>query len=263
MRKFIRFLIGLMACAVLAYSSFQLYIFFTETSASSQLNTTLVNEVVSVKADQPAAPALSQEPGETESTEETAPAETAPIEVNFEYLRQQSEHVIGWLYCEDTPVNLPVAYSGDNAYYLRRLLDGTDNNAGTLFADYRNNRDFSDRNTIVYGHNMKNKTMFGSLADYREQEYYEAHPVWWLLTPGENFKVELVAGYVTASTSDAYELPDTDEETIDLVQQAVKNSTFRSDLTLNPDDKFVTFSTCSYEYDNARYVLVGRLVPLQ
>ncbi|MDO5400371.1 MAG: class B sortase [Eubacteriales bacterium] len=263
MRKFIRFLIGMMACAVLAYSSYQLYIFFTETSASSRLNTSMVEEYVTVKPrpEAPAVPDQTAEPGQTLPAETQAPLETPPIEVDFAQLRQQSGNVIGWLYCEDTPVNLPVAQSDDNAYYLRRLLDGTDNNAGTLFADYRNAPDFSDRNTVIYGHNMKNKTMFGSIGDYRDQEYYDTHPVWWLLTENGNYKLELVAGYVTASTSEAYDHPDTDEEALDLARLAVESSTFQTALTLNPGDRYVTMSTCSYEFDNARYVLVARLVP--
>lgn len=262
MRKFIRFLIGLMACAVLAYSGYELFLFFSDVTASDKLNKSMINELVTLREAAPQADAVRAEATEESVPEDgTEPLEEAPIVVDFIKLREQSQNVVGWLYCEDTPINLPLAQYADNDYYLRRLLDGTGNNAGTLFMDYRNSWDFSDRNTVIYGHNMKNKTMFGSIGDYREQAYFESHPVMWLLTDHGNYKVELVAGFVTPSTSNAYVNPHTDEEMLDLARESVKKSTFVSDFQLNEGDRFLTLSTCSYEYDNARYVLVGRLVP--
>lgn len=114
---------------------------------------------------------------------------------------------------------------------------------------------------MIYGHNMKNKTMFGSIGDYREQGYYEDHPVMWLLTEQGNYKVELVAGFVTPATSNAYVNPGSDAEMLELAMESVKKSTFHTNVQLAEGDRFLTLSTCSYEYDNARYVLVGRLVP--
>lgn len=104
-------------------------------------------------------------------------SETAPIKVDFERLQEENKDIIAWLYCPDTEINYPVVQSKDNEYYLRRLLDGTWNIAGTLFMDYRNAADCSDLHTIIYGHNMKNNTMFGSLPKYSKQEYYEEHSV--------------------------------------------------------------------------------------
>ena len=72
--------------------------------------------------------------------------------------------------------------------------------------DYRNAKDFSDSNSIIYGHDMKNDSMFGTLPDYSSQKYYEANPHWYLLTPTADYKIELIAGYVTHSTSEAYSL---------------------------------------------------------
>ena len=82
--------------------------------------------------------------------------ETAPIIVDFEVLQTENKDIIAWLHCPDTKINYPVAQSEDNSYYLRRLLDGSWNTAGTIFMDYRNSADFSDRHTVIYGHNMKN-----------------------------------------------------------------------------------------------------------
>ena len=166
---------------------------------------------------------------------------------------------IAWLYCPDTEINYPVVQSKDNEYYLRRLLDGTWNIAGTLFMDYRNAADCSDLHTIIYGHNMKNNTMFGSLPKYSKQEYYEEHSVLYLLTPKQNYKVKLIAGYVTPSDSKVYEFEKTKEERSGLLKTALDNSLFTSGTTVSDEDRLLTLSTCSYEYDNARFVLMGIL----
>lgn len=188
--------------------------------------------------------------------------ETAPISVDFDALSSRRGDVVGWLYCEETPVNYPIAQSDDNDYYLYRLLDGTPNTAGTLFLDCRASGDFSGWNSVIYGHNMKNDSMFGSLKHYRAQAYYDSHPVLYLLTPNRDYKIELVGGYVTSSNAAAYSIPETREERDALVRLAVSSSTFTSSAEITDNDKLITLSTCVYDFENARYVLVGVLRPL-
>lgn len=199
------------------------------------------------------------EPQETDLEECHAIQETAPIKVDFDGLIAENSDVVAWLYCPDTLINYPVMQAENNEKYLRTLPDGTWNIAGTLFMDYRNAADFSDSNSIVYGHNMKNDSMFGILPDYNTQEFYEAHPYWYLLTPNTDYKVELIAGYVTPSTSDAYAIPRTQEEKESLIQTTLSSSAFITNVEIDTTDKLLTLSTCSYEYSNARFVLVGVL----
>ena len=179
------------------------------------------------------------ENGQTESAIKPV-SETAPITVDFERLQEENKDIIAWLYCPDTEINYPVVQSKDNEYYLRRLLDGTWNIAGTLFMDYRNAADCSDLHTIIYGHNMKNNTMFGSLPKYSKQEYYEEHSVLYLLTPKQNYKVKLIAGYVTPSDSKVYEFEKTKEERSGLLKTALDNSLFTSGTTVSDEDRLLT-----------------------
>lgn len=153
-----------------------------------------------------------------------------------------------------------VAQSEDNDYYLRHLLDGTRAGAGTIFMDYRNSTDLSDFNTIIYGHHMKNGTMFAFLLNYREQEYYETHPSLFLYTPGHRYRIEMIAGYTTGVEDGIYSLPATKENRDAILEHAKKESDFTSNVTVEEEDKLVTLSTCAYEYPNARYVVIGRLV---
>lgn len=181
--------------------------------------------------------------------------------VDFESLQAINPDIVGWLLCEDTVIDYPVVQGQDNSYYLNHLFDGTVNKTGSLFVDYRNTPDFADRNTIIYGHNMKNNTMFSALMGYKDQVYYEKHPHMKLLTPEMNYTIELFAGYVTDDQDDAWEIQFADgEEFMSWIEQLINRSTFSNNVDLTADDHVVTFSTCSYEFEDGRYVLFGKLV---
>lgn len=266
MKRVIQLLLGLLACGTFLLSAYKLMDYYCESQESRALMESLAEEAVVRRENE--IPVLETEPPETRTPEETAPieiqlpSETAPIEVNFDVLLDTNQDIVGWLYCEDTPINLPVVQSTDNDYYLRRMIDGTWNSAGTLFVDYRNAGDFSDNNTIIYGHNMQNDSMFGTLTKYKVQSYYDEHPVLWLLTPETDYKIELVAGRVVGIDSDVFYLPQTEQGLQMLVEQFVAESTFTTQIELSDNDRYLTLSTCSYEFNNARYVLIGRLIPL-
>lgn len=153
-----------------------------------------------------------------------------------------------------------IAQAKDNDYYLRRLLDGTEASGGTLFMDFRNNKDLSDWNTVIYGHNMKNGTMFATLLDYRRPGYYDKHPVMYLYTLEQRYKIELIAGYTTSVNDLIYSIPATKESRDEILDHARMVSSFISDVTVEDGDRLVTLSTCSYVYDDARYVVIGRIV---
>ncbi len=196
-------------------------------------------------------------PVESDLHEET---DAVPISVSFSELKAQCSDVVAWIYCEDSPIHYPVVQAEDNDYYLRRLLDGSWNLAGSLFMDFKNAEDFSDWNSIIYGHNMKNGSMLGSLLKYKQQEYYEEHPIWYLLTPDSNYKIQLLAAYTTTGDDPiTYSIPVTVEERDILIEQAKQQSSFSANVEIGAQDKLIMFSTCVYDFDNARYVLLGVL----
>ena len=234
---------------VLFISGYHVIDYWLKGKASQSLNDSIRDKVVSAVTElQP---------------DEGLQPEATPITVDFEVLQAENADIVGWLYCPDTEINYPVVQSRDNDYYLRRLLDGTWNVAGTLFMDYRNADDYSDWHTVIYGHNMKNDSMFGTLPEYRSQEYYEQHPAWYLLTPTQNYKIELCAGYVTPSDSDVYNLENSKEERDRILETALEQSCFNANVSVSDEDKLIALSTCSYEFENARFVLTGRLLPIK
>lgn len=199
-------------------------------------------------------------PGEAPAVTEPAEEMSAFPVVDFEGLKAICPDVVAWISMEDTVMSYPVVQAKNNDYYLRRLIDGTRNNAGSLFMDYLNAPDFSDENTVIYGHNMKNGTMFAPVVKYKDQDYYDEHPTCQIMTPTKNYTVEFFAGFVANLKSRAWDQNfESEEDFAHWLTEAKKKSTFQSDVTPTAQDRVVTLSTCSYEYDDARYVLVGVL----
>lgn len=208
--------------------------------------------------------ALDQEDAEgfTESTE-TGEKSGMP-HIAFEELQQINSDIVAWIYCEGTPINYPVVQTTNNTYYLKHLFNRRYNSSGCIFMDCRNSSDFSNLHTIIYGHHMKNSSMFSSITKYKKQKYYEAHPQLLLMTPDQNYQIDLLAGYVANVDDDAWRLTfDSENDFSSWVEQAIDQSTFESKTLYEPGERIVTLSTCSYEFDDARYVLLGMLTPCQ
>lgn len=181
-------------------------------------------------------------------------------DINFDALSEMNGNLVGWLYSPETVINYPVAQGEDNFYYLNHLADGTENGNGCLFIDWKNAPDFSDENTVIYGHHMQSGKMFASLVNYADQGYFEEHPVVYLTTPTGKYKIELFSGYTTDRNSSAYTLRfSTQHEFADWLREVSDKSDFRTSMRLSTEDHIVTLSTCAYSFYDARYVVHGRL----
>jgi len=183
--------------------------------------------------------------------------------IDFAALRAVSSDAVAWLYCPGTVIDYPVMRAKEYEYYLRRLPNGTYNVNGSLFIDYNCAPDFTDRLTVIYGHNMRSGQMFGSLKGYKGQAYYEKHPCMYLYTEQETFRVDLLYGCVIGA-GQWRERAFMYEANLDaLLAYAARNTTFESRAQYAPGDRVVALSTCSQEFDGARYVVIGVLRPCQ
>lgn len=186
----------------------------------------------------------------------------APIEVDFDALLAENADVVGWIYCEDTPIDYLVVQGSDNDYYLKRSYDGAYSAAGTIFIDANNQAGLADCNTIIYGHHMKNGSMFASLEEWADQEFYEEHPVIWYLTPERNYRIVLQSGCTTSAHAEIYTIyAEPGEEFDHYVEYVLAKSDFQPIFQLEGTGHYVMLSTCAYVFDDARYVLFGELVP--
>jgi len=180
--------------------------------------------------------------------------------INFGPLKEQNADCVGWVYIDGTNINYPVVQGEDNRHYISTMFNGKENKAGSIFMDFRNNSDMSDVHTILYGHNMKNKSMFADILNYQTQEYYDEHPVGVYITPDGVYRFEIVAGYVASLADPAWQLEFAgDEDVLAWINDAVEKTEFLSRVKPQAGDKYITLSTCSYEFNDARFVLVGVL----
>ena len=171
--------------------------------------------------------------------------------VDFAALRENGPDIIAWLTIPDTAVNYPVTQSEDNDYYLHHLYDGTYNKTGCLFADFENKKDFSDRNTIIYGHNMRNGSMFASLNEYKEQSYYDSHPQVYLVTPEAGYICDIFTAFEakpkeSGSETSPWKMDWKDDGAYTTWLSAMSDrSMIETDVTVTSSDRVLTLSTCT------------------
>ena len=211
-------------------------------------------------------------PEQTEAPEddntETEPAgeDTSVLlpTVDFDALRETGPDIIGWLTLPDTAINYPVTQADDNEYYLHHLYDGTYNKTGCLFADYENQEDFSDRNTIIYGHNMRDGSMFATLNEYDEQSYFDGHPQMYLVTSGGGYIVEIFTAFVakpseSGSDTSPWRLSFKDDGAYTTwLSEMAGRSVIETDVTVTSSDKVLTLSTCT-PGGASRFIVMGKL----
>ena len=177
-------------------------------------------------------------------------------------LAQENEDFFAWLTLPGTDIDYPVMLGADNDYYLHRDFYGKSLAAGTVFADYRCAADFSDSLTILYGHNMRNGTMFHQVLNYRDQAFLEENPAGWLVTPDMIYQLELFACCRVESDSSLYTIGTLEGAQWSSYLSLISQSALaQRNIDLTEGDHLVALSTCSYEFENARTILFARLTP--
>lgn len=196
---------------------------------------------------------------EQPAPEQTQPADTLWPQVDFAALQAINPDVVGWIYIEDTEVNYPIVQGDDNDYYLYRLLSGERNSSGSIFLDAGASELFQSRNSSLYGHNMKNGSMFAGITDYVDQEFYEKHPVALLMTPQGNYKVRIFSCYITDAWDNAWQIVFNGSEYGQWLNELQRKSYLATDVQPTEADRVLTLSTCTYETQDARLLVHGIL----
>lgn len=180
--------------------------------------------------------------------------------IDTEKLRKENGDYACWMYAPGTPIDYPVVHGEDNEYYLNHLFGGKKNSSGSLFIDYRNLSGFRDPNTLIYGHAMTNKSMFGTLIQYEEQAYYEGNPYVLVIADEQILLLEIFAGYTTTYRDHSYDLSLSDEDAMqEFIDKALEKSDFETQVDVQTTDNVVTLATCSRAFKNARYVVITRV----
>ena len=186
------------------------------------------------------------------------------IDVDFSNLTKINSDVAGWIYVEGTDISYPIMYSGDDETYLRTTINKEHATAGSIFLEGYNLPDFSDSHSIVYGHNMRNLSMFGSLKLYKENEdYYDSHRYFQIITPTAKMRFEIFSYFDTEPASWVYTVPYYDnQEFSDYINELLSHSYIKLDnYDIDSSDKVVTLSTCSGS--EMRFTIHGKLVDIE
>jgi len=184
-----------------------------------------------------------------------AEANALPIEVDYNKTDEYNKDIIGWIYCPETNINYPVLHAADNNYYLRRMANKKYNIAGSIFMDYRNKGDFSDINTIIYGHNMKNGTMFSDLMNYKNDNYFDSHPYIYYDTEDKSYIFKIIGGKVVDPSDKIFSTFSDETEMQDYLAGCTPKYLFNQDTDIYSINRLVTLSTCSNDAGTMRYVL--------
>lgn len=205
------------------------------------------------------------EPGDEDLTTTTTTTTTVydiQYEKVFSTLQEINKDTVGWLTVNNTRIDYPVVQAKDNDYYLRRDYYQNKNRHGWIFMDYRNNPDELNENTIIYGHNLANQTMFGTLRYALNSYWYKksANQIITFNTPNENMKFQIFSIYTIPTTNDYLDItfPTTDayQSYIDLVKG---RSIYDFNIEVTTDDKILTLSTCANGNDK-RLVIHAKLI---
>lgn len=195
-------------------------------------------------------------------TEDTAEQQAAPEDVypavDMAGLLAVNPDTVGWIYfAQPEIINYPIVYCKDNTEYLHKTFEGNSNSSGTLFIDMNNALDFSDQNTIIYGHSMNNGAMFGDLDKFGDAEFGLANPVFYLYTvAGGVYRCRTFAFYETNDTSDSYTINcGSREEYQALLDKWRSQSMYDFGTAPSADLHVVTLSTCTNRTESGRYVL--------
>ena len=186
------------------------------------------------------------------------------IDVDLKKLKEKNNDTVGWLNVNNTNINYPFVKSSDNDYYLHHSFDKSYNNAGWVFLDYRNNKNLTDKNNIIYGHHRVNNTMFTSLLNTLNQSWYtnkdnhiirisleNENSLWQIISV---YKIPTESYYITTKFND-------DNEFITFLDTISKRSIYNFNYNVNKDDIILTLSTC-YD-DNTRVVVHAKLIKIE
>lgn len=235
--KIIRNIILVIAICVFLFSAYQLITIFLE----YKQGTDEYNDIAEIF----------EEEGSSSEDEET----TTWV-WDFEKMLAINSDTKGWIKQEGI-LSYPILQGEDNDYYLTHLANKKSNKAGSIFIDYRITEGLEAKNCIIYGHNMKNKSMFGSLMGYYKESYYKEHKTFDVYIAEKHYIYEVYAAYETPEVSDAYVYGFADEVSYkDYLDTSRAKSLYSTDFReLTAEDKILTLSTCTENDDTVRFIV--------
>lgn len=184
-------------------------------------------------------------------------------EVDFAALQKINRDIYGWIYIPGTEVNYPILQSGEGKeedYYLDHNLDTSFGKPGCIYTQKRNGRDFTDPNTVIYGHNMRDGSMFRTLHDYQDAEFFADHPMIYIRTPEKKMTYRVFAAYrydnrLILEAYDDFADPEVFADYLEeILNQDTSICNINRDVPVTAEDRIITLETCIGN-DDYRYIV--------
>lgn len=193
------------------------------------------------------------------------PVEGDPVmeemaEINITALREENEDVLGWIRIPDTRIDYPLLQGEDNDFYLKHTWQKQRNSVGSIFLEHLNRPDLTDFNTIVYGHNMRDKSMFGQLDNYSIEGFWETHPYVYIAIDSGVYRYEVFAFLQAPVDSVTYSIrPQRDDTKQEFIDYSMEHTWIDTGVRPVITDRILTLSTCTGRDYSARNVVQARL----
>lgn len=189
--------------------------------------------------------------------EETEETYSEPGHTDFNTLLEINQDTIGWLFIPGTRISYPIVQTIDNDKYLHTGFSGEENVAGSIFLDYESKPDLTGRNNIIYGHNMKNGTMFRDLIQYKDKDFFDEHRYFKIYTADRIINLKAVSCYYGKADADIRKTEfGSQEEYQTFITNLIKKCPY-AELPAGTVNSIYTFITCSYEVNDARTYLIA------
>lgn len=180
--------------------------------------------------------------------------------IDLDALREENEEVVGWIHIPGTRINYPIMQGQDNQYYLKHTWNNYPNGAGSIFLEHQNSADLTDFNTVIYGHNMADGSMFAALHSYAYSWFAEKNPYVYVKTDAGVWRYEVFASYNASTEGTTYGLSFNEEQTRqDFLDAALAQSQIRTKVIPEITDRILTLSTCTGGGYDSRRVVLARL----
>jgi len=251
--QIIRKIIAFVAFIVLVVSLIQIASYYSQSIANSHANSTL-------------AKISSSTVSEVSSTVSQSPYPAGMISKFYSFF-DINKDIRGWVKIPNTNIDYPVVQYTDNAYYLKKDFYNKDNKYGVPFLDSQNVLNPNSQNLIIYGHNMNDDQMFHELIKYKDVNFYKTSPIISFDTIYGSFSWKIFAVFVTdtdANGNDNFQYRYTgfgsSDQFVSFISDVNKRSVINTAVNVQASDKLLTLSTCAYDIDNERFVVMARLV---
>ncbi|MDO4647008.1 MAG: class B sortase [Eubacteriales bacterium] len=250
-----KLIVLMLCCSLIGVCGKYLYDYFSQSAENKEAYENILDIGFSAEQDDP------------ESEEETESAEgQSEVEANdFDYnsILAINSDCIGWIRIDGTDIDYPIVQAADNSYYLYHNFNQASAICGAIFLDYRNDIDLTREHLILYGHQMKDGSMFKQLNGYKDRDFYENHPRITLYLRNQKYNYDVVSVYVTdiADSGSYYNYlhGDTREAQIEYLQKKMAAyQLYDTGLTVTKEDELLSLSTCEYSSANGRLIVLAR-----